>query len=166
MSKKELNELVDDVVPANVVYENGELAAKIVKDGDEYFIETLDGVRLEAKITDDKLTLMLSPNPSNRKWFNIARCEAAIAEQGFCPLTYKATKVLGPQGSRSTKMPNEKLIAYLSPEEQEEYKAIIARAIAARDADKAKPMTEREKLEAKIAKAKAALAKLEAEAQD
>ena len=48
---------------------------------------------------------------------------------------------------------------------QNEYKAIIDRAREAMNADKVKPMTEREKLEAKIAKAKEALAKLTAQAE-
>ena len=71
-------------------------------------------------------------------------------------LLYKATRVMGEGTSRSTKLPNEKLIAYLSEAEQEEYKAIIARAIAARDAEreanKKKPMTEAEKAQAKVTK--------------
>lgn len=107
--------------------------------------------------------IILTPNAANRKCVNEKNAEAYFAANpdGKIELTYKATRTIG---STSPKMPNEKLIAYLSPEEQEEYKAIIARAIAARDADKKKPMTELEKAQAKFAKAQAALNKLMSEA--
>ena len=164
MSKKEL-ETVDEPIVDEVTYEPGEVAAYIVKEGEDYFVTDVDGnIKDKLVITEDKITLILPKNPSNRKWFNIARCDAAIEECGNCALTYKPTKVLGPMGSRSTALPNAKLIAYLSEEEQAEYKAIIDRAIAARDADKKKPMSEADKLRARIEKAKAALAALEAEA--
>ena len=171
MSKKEL-EMVDETVPAEndttmATHNPDEVLAYIVKYEDGYHVIDQDGTEGPVcKLVDDgEKTIALTKNASNRKWFNRAKADEAIAKDGQCPLTYKATKVLGPQGSRSTKMPNEKLIAYLSAEEQEEYKAIIARAIEARDADKAKPMTEAEKLEAQIAKAKAKLAQLLANAE-
>ena len=76
-------------------------------------------------------------------------------------LYYKATKTIGPVGTR---LPNEKLISYLSAEDQAEYRAIIDRAIAAKNADKVQPKTELEKAQAKLLKAQAALEKLMAEA--
>ena len=163
MSKEKLENVVDEPIVEEVTYAPGELAAKIVKDGDDYFVETLDGVRSEPlkTITDNSkagIAFVLPKNSSNRKWYNKGNTDKAIEENGFCALTYKPTKVLGPVGSRSTALPNAKLIAYLPEAEQEEYKAIIARAIEARDADKKKPMTEQEKLEAQIAKLKAKLA--------
>ena len=75
-----------------------------------------------------------------------------------------------PLGTMGSKLPNAKLVAYLSEEEQEEYKGIIDRARERMEADKAahkkQPLTEEQKLRNKIAKAQAALAALEAEAQD
>lgn len=164
MSKEQLN-TIDEPIVEEVTYAPGELAAKIVKDGEDYFVETLDGTRSEPlkTITDNSkagIAFVLPKNPSNRKWYNKGNTDKEIEANGFCALTYKPTKVLGPVGSRTTTMPNAKLIAYLSEEEQEEYKAIIARAIEARDADKKKPMTEKEKLEAQIAKLKAKLAEV------
>lgn len=166
MSKKELENVVDEPIVDEVTYAPDEVLAKIIKEGDDYHVVDMDGtVGPACKLVDEGgKTIALTKNTSNRKWYNKAKADEAIAEQGFCPLTYKPTKVLGPVGSRSTALPNAKLIAYLSEEEQAEYKAIIDRAIAARDADKKKPMSEADKLRAKIEKAKAALAALEAEA--
>ena len=62
-----------------------------------------------------------------------------------------------------TRTPNAKLISYLPQDLQDEYNAIIARAIEAKNASKKKPMTEREKLEAKLAKMQAQLAAMDAE---
>jgi hypothetical protein len=50
---------------------------------------------------------------------------------------------------------------YLSDSEKEEYMAIIERARQAYKAAKAKPMTEKEKLEAKIAKLQAQIAAMD-----
>ena len=169
MSKNELNTPDEPIVNETVeaTHAPDEVLAKIVKEGDEYFVIDQDGTKGPAlTITKDGISLVLTPNASNRKFWAVKKADEAIAEQGFVGLTYKATKVLGPVGSRSTAMPNAKLIAYLSEEEQAEYKAIIDRAIAARDADKKKPMSEADKLRARIEKAKAALAALEAEANN
>ena len=105
----------------------------------------------------------LTKNKSNRQWFNRKKADAEISEKGFVELCYKPTRHVGSIGS---KLPNEKLISYLSEDLQAEYKAIVERAIAAREAAKTKPMTELEKAQAKLAKAQAALAKLEAEAAE
>lgn len=154
-----VDEVVEEVMDPNTVY------AKIIKEDDGFHVVDFDGsVGPVCKLCDEgNKTIVLTKNKSNRQWFNVARAEKEIAEKGFVELYYKATKHIG---SASSRIPNEALIKYLSEEDQAEYKAIIARAIAAREADKKKPMTEREKLEAKIAKAKEALAKLEAEAAD
>lgn len=174
MSKKELNTVDEPIVDENVTYapyEAGQLAAKIVKDGEDYFVTDLEGniIGEALKTINDNskagVAFVLPKNPSNRKWYNKGNTDKAIDEHGFCALTYKPTKVLGPVGSRSTALPNAKLISYLSEEEQEEYKAIIARAIEARDADKKKPMTELEKAKAAAERANAKLAKLLEEAQ-
>lgn len=136
-----------------------EVQAKIIKEDDGFHVVDKDGtVGPVCKLVDEgDKTIALTPNASNRKWFNKAKAEAEIAEKGYVELFYKASKTFGPQG---TKLPNAKLISYLSEEEQAEYKAIIDRAMAARDADKKKPLTEKEKLMAQIERAKAKLAQL------
>lgn len=147
---------------ANVVMDPEVVYATIVKRDDGYHVIDHDGTEGPVcKIVDDGKTIALTKNMSNRQWFNIAKAEAEIAEKGHVDLYYKGTKKLGSTG---THIPNEKLIAYLPEDLQNEYRAIIARAIEAKNADKPKPMTELEKAKAKLEKAKAALAKLEAEA--
>lgn len=155
----EVEETVNEVFDANTVY------AKIIKDDDGFHVVDFDGtVGPVCKYCDaDDKTIVLTKNKSNRQWFNRAKAEAEIAEKGHVDLYYKASKHFGPSGS---KMPNEKIIAYLPEAEQAEYKAIIERAMKAREDAKAKPLTEVEKLEAKIAKAKEALAKLQANAAE
>lgn len=155
MSKKELpvdETLVEELDP-NTVY------ATIVKRDDGFHVVDFDGTEGPVcKFCDaEDKTIVLTKNKSNRQWFNRAKAEAEIAEKGHVDLYYKAARKIGTTCS----LPNAKLISYLSEEDQAEYKAIIDRAIAARDADKKKPMTEEEKLQAKIAKLQAQLAKLE-----
>ena len=60
------------------------------------------------------------------------------------------------------RIPNAKLIDYLSDEDKAEYMAIIERAKAAMEAARKKPMTEEEKIQAKIDKLMAQMAKLNA----
>lgn len=153
----EITNIVEEF-DANTVY------ATIVKEDDGFHVIDFDGTKGPVcKFCDanDK-TIVLTKNASNRQWFNRAKAEQEIAEKGHVDLYYKAARKLG-EVSRNT-MPNAKLISYLSEELQAEYKAIIDKAIAARDADKKKPLTEEEKLQAKIEKLKAQLAKLEAPA--
>ena len=159
MRKENIVETVEEVevFDANTVY------ATIIKEDDGFHVVDFDGTKgpvCKYCDADDK-TIVLTKNKSNRQWFNRAKAEAEIAEKGHVDLYYKASKHFGPSGS---KLPNEKLISYLSEELQAEYKAIIDRAIKARDEAKAKPMTELEKAQAKLAKAQAALAKLQAQA--
>ena len=114
------------------------------------------------QITKDELCYILPPNSANRKWFSLKKIETAkAAGQTEIVLDYKASRAIG---SCAQKLPNEKLISYLPEAEQNEYKAIIERAMKAREDAKAKPMTE--KLEARIARAKEALAKLTADAAE
>jgi hypothetical protein len=144
-----------------------EVLAKVIKLEDGYHVVDQDGtVGPVLTITKDGISFILSPNASNRKYFAVKRVEEAIEKCGQCDLTYKGSRTIGPVGSRSTTLPNAKLISYLSEEEQEEYKAIIARAMAARDADKKKPMTELEKAKARAEKAKAAYEALLAQAAE
>lgn len=142
--------------PANVV--DNEPKAYLVKKEDGYHIEDLDGNLGDiCKLSKDGTRIMFTPNASNRKETMVKVAEKFFEENpdSKIPLTFKQTRTLG-MGSYSNKLPNEKLIAYLPEAEQEEYKAIIARAIAARDAEreanKKKPMTETEKAQAKVTK--------------
>lgn len=135
--------------------------AKIIKNGDDYVLVEADGTETVVKVSDDGLTLLLPTNCSNRKYFNVARANTAIEKEGFVILTYKATRTVGSVGKH---LPNEKLIAYLPEELQNEYRAIIERALAAKEAAKKQPMSDLEKAQAKLAKAQAAYEKLLAEA--
>lgn len=157
MSKKELDQIVDEPIVDEVTYAPDEILAKIIKQDDGYHVVDLDGtVGPVCKLVDEGgKTIALTKNTANRWWANKAKADAAIDADGFFPLYYKASKKFGPAGSRATAMPNAKLISYLSEEEQEEYKAIIARAMAAKEADKKKPMTELEKAKAAAERAKA-----------
>ena len=132
------------------------------EDGD-YIVDS--GVKTgPLEITKDGLCYILPVNAANRKWFSLKKIEAAkAANQTEIVLDYKASRAAG---SCSQKMPNEKLISYLPEAEQAEYKAIIERAMKARDDAKAKPMTELEKAKAKVEKTQAALAKLQANAAE
>ena len=142
-----------EVMDANTVY------AKIIAMEDGYHVVDFDGsVGPVCKLVDENdRTIALTKNKSNRQYFNRAKADAEIAEKGYVELYYKATKHIGSTGTR---LPNEKLISYLDEADQAEYRAIIARAIEAKNADKKKPMTELEKAQAKLERAKAAYEKL------
>ena len=145
-----------EIMDPNTVY------ATIIKKEDGFHVVDFDGTEGPVcKFSDNDKTIVLTPNKSNRKWFNVAKAEAEIAEKGHVDLYYKGTKTIGSVGTR---IPNEKLISYLSAEDQAEYRAIIERAMAAKNADKPQPKTELEKAQDKLKKAQAALEKLLAEA--
>ena len=137
--------------------------AHIVKEDDGYHLINLsDGVKSDVlKIIEDGRTLVLPVNDSNRKWMVVAKADAEIEKNGFVALTYKATKVLGPVGRR---IPNEKLLAYLTEDEANEVKAIINEAYDRMEAEKAankKPVTDIDKVKAKIEKLQKQLAEAE-----
>lgn len=105
----------------------------------------------------NKWHVVLGPNSANRKY--IAHNEFfAKAENDVYIVEDKTTgpRVLG------TSEPDKKLVPYMTDEDREAYEAIIARAKANRDAQKNKPMTEEEKIEAQIKKLLAKKAELEA----
>ena len=132
-------------------------AKLVIRDNDVYLVDANTETG-PLPITKDNLCYILPENSANRKWFAIKKVEAAkAANETEIELAYKASRAIG---TCSQKLPNEKLIGYLPEAEQAEYKAIIERAVAAREAAKAKPMTEVEKAQAKLAKAKAAYEKL------
>ena len=130
-----------------------EILARIIKQDDGFHVVDQDGtVGDVCKLTDEgDKTIVLTPNASNRKYYNRAKAEAAIEQDGYCGLTRKDTIKI----SSVTRTPNAKLISYLPQDLQDEYNAIIARAIEAKNAAKKKPMTEAEKLAARIAKMQA-----------
>lgn len=139
--------------------QNNVSTAKLVITNDEVHLVDNDQDLGALEITKDGICYILPPNSSNRKWFSIKKVEAAkAAGTDTIVLDYKTSRAIG---SCKAHIPNEKLISYLPEDLQAEYKAIVDRAIAARDADKSKPMTELEKAQAKLAKAQAALAKLQ-----
>ena len=157
MTKNYNNTTEQEVLDPNTVY------AHIVKRDDGYHVIDFDGT--EGPVCNKRTSdgyIILTPNKANRKCYNEVKAEKFFADGGeMIDLTYKASRTVG---SCKAHMPNEKLISYLPEDLQAEYKAIIDRAIAARDADKTKPMTELEKAQAKLEKAKAALAKLQEQA--
>jgi uncharacterized membrane-anchored protein len=137
-----------------------DVLAKLIKLDDGYHVLDADGSigPICDKVTRDGY-LVLSPNSANRKNINKKNIDRYFAENpnGYINFTYKKTRVLGPAKDR---LPNAKLIAYLSQEEQEEYKAIIARAYQAKETAKHQPKTELEKARHKAEKAVAAYHKL------
>lgn len=158
---------VVDYIKFNIERKNQtmeEIIVKIVKDddGDFHVIDHDGAMGAKCKIIEDGRTISLTKNAANRQYCAVAKANAGIEADGFFVLTVRTTEArkLGPAGS---KMPNAKLISYLPEELQEEYKALIAKAIAARDAEINRPLTEREKAERALEKAKAQIAKLQAE---
>lgn len=103
-------------------------------------------------------TLILPENPSNRKYFNSKKVDAAGGE---IELTYKESKTYGPRG------PKKSLEEYMTEEELElknRYEKMIEEVTQRRKTDlenQKKAMTPEEKLIAKIEKLKAQLAALE-----
>ena len=153
MSKKE-TEIIENVT-------DNEAVASVVKVDGEYFVKDLatgEIAETPCKICSDEMTLALTPNAANRKWIKIKAVEDAIAEGGECLMTFKASKTYGSTGA---KLPNAKLISYLSEEEQAEYKAIIDRAKEARDAEKNRPLTDLEKAMKQLEAAKKKIAELQ-----
>lgn len=129
----------------------------VKEDGKFYVVDYSNEIfKQECGITKDGLCLTIPTNEANRKFYMLAKAEADIAESGRIDLTYKASKTFGPRGD---KLPNEKLISYLSEDEQAEYKAIIERARARMLADKTN-VEDVDKLKAKLEKAKAQYEKL------
>lgn len=150
-SDQETVETTDDLTTEAV--EHTGVLAHIVKEEDGYHLINLsDGKKSDVlKTCDEGATLVLPKNDSNRKWLRIAKADIEIAEKGFAELTYKASKHFGPVGRR---IPQEKLLAYLSEDEANEVKAIINRAYDRMEAEKAQnvPVTDIDKVKAKIKK--------------
>ena len=165
-----LNESVETAeTPAETIVNPEEIMATIVKRDDGYHVVDKDGTEGPVcKLTGDGKSICLTPNAANRQWYAVKRLEAAF-EDPSCecvPLYYKASRHLDPNAPKAPRaLPNTKLISYLSEELQAEYKAIIDRARAAMEADRKKPLTEEEKLRAKIAKLQAQLESITTDAE-
>lgn len=105
----------------------------------------------------DKWHIVLGPNSANRKY---------VAHNEFFAKSVDDTYIVEDktEGPRvlGTAQPDKKLVPYMTPEDKEEYDAIIARAIENRNSQKKVELTEEQKLEAQIAKMKAKLATLKA----
>lgn len=161
MSKKEATMMAtDEVMDVNTVY------ATIIKDeeGNYHVVDFNGEIGPVCKLVDEgERTIALTPNKSNRKWFNRKRAEEEIAAKGHVDLYYKATKVLGPNSAR---MPYEQLLKYLPEDERKEAEELLREAMRLRDEDKKKPMTDLEKAQAQLEKAKAAYEKLLAQAAE
>lgn len=114
-----------------------------------------------------RVMVEMPENSTLRKWTDKTRLDAAIAKDGKLTLGYKARVTLGAGG---THYPQEKLISYLSEEEQAEYKAIVDRArqamadakAAERAARKKEPVSALDKARKALERAQAKLAALEA----
>lgn len=141
-----------------IIAQNDEVLAQIIRENGEFFVIDQDSEKKgPCKFCDaDDKTIVLPKNASNRQWYNRAKADRLIDETGYAPLYYKVSKTFGPRGDT---VPNAKLIAYLSEEEQAEFKAIVARAKEAKAEADAKPLTELEKAQAKMERAKAAYEK-------
>lgn len=146
---------------AETIVNPEEVMATIVKRDDGYHVVDKDGTEGPVcKLTNDLKSICLTPNAANRQWYAVKRLEAAFADTSCTgvPLYYKASRHIDPNAPKAPKaLPNAKLISYLPEELQAEYKAIIDRAREAMAADKKKPLTDVEKLQAKIAKLQAQL---------
>ena len=141
--------------------ENQEFLAYLVRLEDGFHVIDQDGTvgPVCNKRTSDGY-IILTPNASNRKCYNEKNANKFFDENpdGKIGFVYKATRTT----TGVTHIPNEKLISYLPQDLQDEYRAIIDRAIAARNDSKSKPLTDIEKARIKLEKAKAKLADLEA----
>jgi hypothetical protein len=89
--------------------------------------------------------LKLPENPSNRKWFSKNKIKGDSIE-----LTYKESMTFGPRGESSPRKPLED---YLDEADKILYLELVEKAKKRREELTRKPkMTEREKIEAKIAR--------------
>lgn len=141
-------------------YQKGDITnAKIIKLDDGYHVDNNGVIGDVLKKTKDEISYILTENESNRKFFKAVEVEKVTGTDDGITLTFKPSTKLGEGGTR---IPNAKLIDYLSDEDKAEYMAIIERAKAAMEAARKKPMTEEEKIQAKIDKLMTQMAKLNA----
>lgn len=102
---------------------------------------SVDVMYIEKTYPNEPYTLVLPQNPSNRKYFNSKKVDAA---GGSIELTYKESKVLGPRAEGGE--PRKKLEDYMSDEEKATIQAIMEAARKRREeATKKVPMSPVEK---------------------
>ena len=153
-----------EVMVAGVDYDPNKVYAKIIRDDNgDFHIEDEDGtVGPVLKFYEENgKTIGLTKNAANRRYFSKAKAIAIINEKGYVPLHYKPDKPAGTLGIKH--FPYDKWLCYLDEDEQNEIKALYAKALEAKAADKKAPKSDVEKLQDKIAKAQAALDRLLAE---
>lgn len=136
------------------IYEKGEYTgADLIMEDGKFYVED-NGVRTAECIVKpyrgNRHEIHLQPNSSNRKIWDYDDAVQKCKDGGRIKLMYKPTIKLGTV--TRTNIPNAKLIEYLDEADKAEYLAIIERAKANYEAQKKKPMTEKEKIMAKIAK--------------
>lgn len=100
-------------------------------------------------VTKDGKSYILPDNPSKRKYWSVKRVDEVPVE-----LTLKEPKTFGPRASTGER---KKLSDYLTDEERATIEGIWQACRERRDAERNKPMSEEEKLLAKIAKYQAQL---------
>lgn len=148
----------------NIMNVDENAVVKVVKDEEgKFHVIDADGTMGPAcTIIEDGRTISLSKNAANRQYCAVAKANTGIEKDGYFQLTVRTTP---PRklGDAPKHLPNAKLISYLSEEDQAEYKAIIDRAIAAREAEReaAANMSDKDRLLAKIAKLQAKLNDME-----
>ena len=125
-----------------------------IKKVDDQYIMDVDGTDSVLEVKQPKgwdETIVLPENPTNRKLINKAVADKKLEEhpEGF-ELTVKAARA--PGQTTSLAIPSKKLLEYLPDDLKEEAMAIIERARQAYEAQKSRPLTEQEKLMAKIAR--------------
>lgn len=109
----------------------------------------------------DRWHFVLGENSTNRKYLSHNEFFAKLENN-----EYIVQDKLTPPRRLGTAQPDRKLIPWMTEEDKEQYDAIIARALENRAAQRAKPETETEKLQARIAKLQEKLRALEALKQD
>lgn len=160
MEENTQNVVADEFDPTTVAPDT--VLAQIVKRDDGYHVINLrtNEEGPVCKIVDKGVNIRLTKNDANRKFYSIAELTKAfdVNKVDHIDLVYKASKHFG---SGIKHLPGENLIKYLPEAEQAEYRAIMERAIAARAADKAPALTDKEKLERQLKKLQEKLASLE-----
>lgn len=138
-------------------------SSSISNTGYELVIKDTDGSIVESKpidtIVDDGKTLKLPENPSNRKYFNIKKVEAA---GGSIELAYKESITFGPR----TDEPREKkpLEDYLEGEDRIIFLELLEKAKKNRaEANKKVPLTPLEKKKREVERLMAQIARMESE---
>lgn len=144
------------------IYNKGDYTgADLIMEDGKFYIED-NGVRTAECVVKpyrDSKVIYLQPNSANRKFYMEPEARKHCENGERIQLLYKPSIKLGTV--TRTNIPNAKLIEYLDEADKAEYLAIIERAKANYEAQKKKPMTAAEKLQAQIAKLQAKLNALE-----